>query len=119
MEVGKEEMRIIIQLHYWKSFSNELLGFNLVFRVPRYFFTRKWRDIELKNWEMVAGERQLTRYGEAGQTVRKMVCVEGAWQKLARSIAVASLDSGRALYVGGTTVEDNEELEELEELDGL
>jgi len=98
MEVGEEELRTVRECKHWKAFGGRLWGCELVFRVPWHYFHKKL-DIELRNWEMVDGERRMTRYGETGDAVRRVVCVDGAPMKRGLPVACASL-SPCALHVG-------------------
>jgi hypothetical protein len=58
---------------------------------------------------MVDGERILTRYGETGDAVRKLVCEKGkAKRKWGKTVACAPLDP-RALHKG---VGDEDEVDD-------
>jgi hypothetical protein len=98
MEVGEEELRMVRECKHWEAFGEGLWGCELVFRVPWHYFHKKL-DIELRNWEMVDGEGRETRYGETGDAVRRVVCVDDAPMKRGLPVACASL-SRRALHVG-------------------
>lgn len=43
-----------------------------MFKVPWHLFDKKL-DLEMKNCEVVEGERRATRYGKLGNTVRGLV----------------------------------------------
>jgi len=116
MEVGEEELRVVRECRHWKAFENRLWGFEMVFRVPWHFFDKKL-DIELRNWEVVEGERRLTRYGVVGNWVRRVVCEGGRGKRKAgRTVAVATLEPRRAVHTGEDSVDGNAEGEECEDL---
>lgn len=70
-----------------------------MFKVPWHLFDKKL-DLEMKNCEVVEGERRATRYGKLGNTVRGLVCEEGKGRRKRGRPVVAALEPRQAAHVG-------------------
>lgn len=115
MEVGEEELRLVKERKHWKAFENRLWGLEIVFRVPWRFFDKKL-DIELRDWEVVAGERRTTRYEIVGDEVRKVVCEGGRGKRrTGQMVAVVTLETRRAVHIGEENADRGEEGNEDED----